>query len=140
MFEYHRFLKIGAGLGIFYAETSFKLNLCSIYNVTADAGGSKHKHNGKCVGKKQIDSASWNGYGLTQVYSLTIWERYTKDSIWALATTSGGNTLTNPKPNLKNHTKNLELSLSAGYVELISYTYRFWQSAVEIYKDIFRFI
>ena len=34
--DYHRFLKFGAGLGVYYIDLSFKLNLCTVYKVTQD--------------------------------------------------------------------------------------------------------
>ena len=120
-FEYHRFLKVSFGLGIYYADISYKLNLCSQYEVTGNIG----RYKGECVGKKEIDSSSWNGFGIANVYNVCVWERFTKDSIWRLFSDTGGNSLTKPKPKLKNHTKNLEFSIESKYIEFISYTYRF---------------
>jgi hypothetical protein len=127
-FEYHRFMKLGVGLGAFYAEFSYKLNLCSQYKFTPalkDSGGVELTgHGGECVGKTEIDSASSKGGGLAAMNHFTIWERVSKDSIWKF----GSGEIGRSKPfalKLKNHDKNLEVEISSMSLELISYTYRF---------------
>ena len=131
-FEYHRFMKIGVGLGVFYAELSYKLNLCSEYKVTpvlndsgeaTGAGG----HGGECVGKTEIDSAEANGVGVAQTIHITFWERVTKDSIWKIGSGDVARSLTSTADavKLKNHDKKLEVELSSESFEIISYTYRF---------------
>ena len=131
-FEYHRFMKIGVGLGVFYAELSYKLNLCSEYKVTpvlndsgeaTGAGG----HGGECVGKTEIDSAEANGVGVAQTIHITFWERVTKDSIWKIGSGDVAQSLTSTADalKLKNHDKKLEVEISSQSLEIISYTYRF---------------
>ena len=125
--EYHRFLKVGLGLGVYYAELSYKLNLCSQYKVTPkleDGEAASSGHGGECVGKTEIDSASSKGVGLAALNHFTIWERVSKDSIWKF----GSGEIGRSKPfalKLKNHDKNLEVEISSMSLELISYTYRF---------------
>ena len=130
-FEYHRFAKIGFGLGAFYAELSYTLNLCSQYKVTPalkDSGGVELTgHGGECVGKTEIDSASSKGVGVAGINHFTIWERVTKDSIWKFFSIEYGLSLTDTADalKLKNHDKNLSVSIGSSSVEYISYTYRF---------------
>ena len=125
-FENHRFLKAGFGPGIYSANISYKLNLCSEYKISTsqdqDVGTSKDV---ECIGKKEIDTASWNGFGFATFYNLTVWERFTNDSIWRIFTTIGGSSAISPEPKLKNHNKNLKIIIGAQMTELISYTYRF---------------
>ena len=128
-FEYHRFAKIGLGLGAFYAELSYKLNLCSQYKVTPVLKGGEVDtgHGGECVGKTEIDSASAKGFGVATIIHLTFWERVTKDSIWKIYSGEIGENLTDTADalKLKNHDKNLSVSIGSSSIELISYTYRF---------------
>ena len=130
-FEYHRFMKIGVGLGVFYAELSYKLNLCSQYKVTPKLGGdgkaASSGHGGECVGKTEIDSASAKGVGVATVIHFTFWERVTKDSIWKIWSGDIGENLTDTADalKLKNHDLTLEVSIPSLSVEYISYTYRF---------------
>ncbi len=130
-FEYHRFMKLGVGLGAFYAELSYKLNLCSQYKVTPKLGGdgkaASSGHGGECVGKTEIDSASAKGVGVATVIHFTFWERVTKDSIWKIYSGEIGENLTDTADalKLKNHDKNLSVSIGSSSIELISYTYRF---------------
>jgi hypothetical protein len=129
-FEYHRFLKVGFGLGAFYAEFSYKLNLCSQYKVTPkveDGKATSNGHGGECLGKTEIDSASAKGVGLASIGHVTLWERVTKDSIWKLGSSEFGKSLTDITDalKLKNHNKNLSVSIGSTSVEFISYTYRF---------------
>jgi len=127
-FENHRFLKAGIGPGIFAADISYKLNLCSEYKITTSqeqSGGNSKEV--ECIDKKEIDTASWNGYGLGFFFNVTVWERFTKDSIWRILTTIGGasDASANPEPKLKNHNKNLKILIGSQIIEFISYTYRF---------------
>ena len=130
-FEYHRFMKIGIGIGVFYADLSYQLNLCSQYKVTPalkDSGGVELTgHGGKCVGKTETDSASSQGFGVALLNHFTIWERVTKDSIWKIGSGEFGENLTDTADalKLKNHDKNLSVKIASSSIELISYTYRF---------------
>ena len=130
-FEYHRFLKVGFGLGAFYAELSYKLNLCSQYKVTPKLGGdgkaASSGHGGECVGKTEIDSASAKGFGVASIVHFTLWERVTKDSIWKIGSGEFGENLTDTADalKLKNHDKNLSVKIASSSIQLISYTYRF---------------
>ncbi len=128
--EYQRFAKTGAGLGVFYADLSYKLNLCSQYKVTPvlkDSGEVDTGHGGECVGKTEIDSASSKGVGVAGINHFTIWERVTKDSIWKFFSMEYGLSLTDTADalKLKNHDKNLRVSIGSASTEYISYTYRF---------------
>ena len=58
-FGNQRFLKFGAGLGVFYTNISYKLNLCSQYKVSFTIP-EPSDYGGECVGKKEIDSTSAN--------------------------------------------------------------------------------
>ena len=129
-FEYHRFAKIGLGLGAFYTDLSYKLNLCSQYKVTpvlTDSGEVDTGHGGECVGKTEIDSASSKGVGVALLNHFTIWERVTKDSIWKFFSMEYGLSLTDTADalKLKNHDKNLSVKIASSSIEIISYTYRF---------------
>ena len=128
-FEYHRFMKIGVGLGVFYADLSYQLNLCSQYKVTPalrDSGEVELTgHGGKCVGKTEIDSASSKEVGVANVQYVTLWERVTKDSIWKIGATSSAGSPWGNALKLKNHDKNLSVSIGSSSIEIISYTYRF---------------
>jgi hypothetical protein len=128
-FEYHRFLKVGGGFGAFYADLSYKLNLCSQYKVTPvlKDGEVDTGHGGECVGKTEIDSAEAKGFGVATIIHLTFWERVTKDSIWRVGSGELGSNLTDTADalKLKNHDKNLSVSIGSSSIEMISYTYRF---------------
>jgi hypothetical protein len=120
--DYHRFIKFGAGLGVYNIDLSFKLNLCSQFISTGTEGG--------CIGKKEIDSYSGKKLGITLARHMTLWERRTKDSIWRFFKVSEGLALgSNDKGlilvKLKNHSKNLALWMSSLTIEMVSYTYRF---------------
>jgi hypothetical protein len=126
--EYQRILKLGAGLGVFYTDLSYKLNLCSQYKVVPDVGtqGWRASHGGECVGKTEIDYASSKGFGVATILHYTFWERVTKDSIWKIVSTGAGMNLTKIGGNLKNHhDKNLNVILESSAPDSISYTYRF---------------
>ena len=129
-FEYHRFLKVGVGFGAFYADLSYKLNLCSQYKVTPvlKDGEVDTGHGGECVGKTEIDSAEAKVSGVASIIHFTVWERVTKDSIWKLGSTDFGTSITDTADALKlknRDKKNLNVSITSQSIELISYTYRF---------------
>ncbi|MEE2716335.1 MAG: hypothetical protein VX610_02800, partial [SAR324 cluster bacterium] len=126
--EYHRFAKIGAGLGVYYMDMLLKLNLCSQYKITpmVENGDVTDKgHGGACVGKTEIDSSSYKGFGLSGNASFTIWERVTKDSVWKIMTGENAMLLNDLELKFKNHSKNLVSKIELGSLEFISYTYRF---------------
>jgi len=125
--DYHRFFKFGAGLGVYYIDLSFKLNLCSQYTVYDSRPG---KEKGECVGKTEIDSYSAKKLGVASAAHTTLWERRTKDSIWRFLQVSesvalGSNDKGYISVKLKNHSKSLALWMSSITVEFISYTYHF---------------
>ena len=127
--ENHRFLKFGAGLGVYYIDLSFKLNLCSHFLETKKQMSGIYRI-GECIGKTEIDSYSGKELGSASSGGATFWERRTKDSIWRLFSQSEGVALgSNDKgfirAKLKNHSKNLALWMSSMTVEIVSYTYRF---------------
>ena len=120
--DYHRFFKFGAGLGVYYIDLSFKLNLCSQYYTDREGVG-------ECVGKTEIDSYSGKKSGVASAGQMTFWERRTKDSIWRLISVSTGVAIgSNDKGyisvKLKNH-RSLALWMGSESVEIVSYTYRF---------------
>ena len=127
--DYHRFFKFGAGLGVYYIDLSFKLNLCSQYKVPQ--GSSDPEWDGvNCVGKTEIDSYSGKKSGVASSAVGTAWERRTKDSIWRFLQVSesvalGSNDKGYLRAKLKNHSKRLALWMSSSTWEIISYTYRF---------------
>ena len=125
-FENQRFLKFGAGLGVFFTNISYKLNLCSQYKVSFTKK-EPSDYGGECVGKKEIDSTSANFFGYSWNWTITLWERVTKDSIWKIISGVAANTAGNnaDKLKLKNHDRNLNVWMSAEHIEYISYTYRF---------------
>jgi len=120
--DYHRFLKFGAGLGVYYIDLSLKLNLCSRYE-------QRDKSDVECVGKTEIDSYSAKKLGVASSSFMTFWERRTKDSIWRFMQVSGSVALgSNDKgylrAKLKNH-RSLALFIGSETWEIITYTYRF---------------
>jgi len=120
--DYHRFLKFGAGLGVYYIDLSLKLNLCSRYEQHG-------KGEAECVGKTEIDSYSAKKLGVASSSFMTFWERRTKDSIWRFFQVSGSVALgSNDKgylrAKLKNH-RSLALFIGSETWEIITYTYRF---------------
>ena len=122
--------KFGVGLGVYYVDLSYKLNLCSQYKVTPkleDGEAASSGHGGECVGKTEIDSAEANGVGVAQTIHITFWERVTKDSIWKIGSGDVARSLTSTADavKLKNHDKKLEVELSSESFEIISFTYRF---------------
>ena len=133
--ENHRFFKFGAGLGVYYIDLSFKLNLCSQYIVTPKDNpmfqdNYDQKYKGECVGKTEIDSFSGKKFGIASTAQYTFYERRTKDSIWRLFATTEGVALGSDdkgyiRAKLKNHSKSLALWMSSQTEEIISYTYRF---------------
>ena len=79
-----RFFKFGMGLGVYYVDLSYKLNLCSQYKVTPkveDGKAALNGHGGECVGKTEIDSASNKWGGVAFVSHVAIWEGVSKDTI-----------------------------------------------------------
>ena len=125
--ENHRFFKFGAGLGVYYIDLSFKLNLCSQLIKTGTEGGRLQT---ECVGKTEIDSYSGQKSGIATSAQMTLWERRTKDSIWRFGSISQGVALGSDdkgyiRAKLKNHSKSLALWMSSLTVEIVSYTYRF---------------
>jgi hypothetical protein len=128
-FEYHRFMKYGLGLSVYYMDLLLKLNLCSQYKVTPRIEYPDkvaiNGHGGECVGKTEIDSASIKEFGVAIAAHLTLWERVTKDSIWKFFSWEEGSSAYKPDLKLKNHSKNLGINLGIGSLEILSYTYRF---------------
>ena len=130
-FEYHRFLKIGLGLALYQADISFKLNLCStfqtgvIYKNPNSSDGNKKPPRG-CNDKTEIDSASAVKSGLAGLAQITIWERYTEDSVWTLIKYElGRNSEDISNFQLKNRDNKLAVRIETETLEVISYTYRF---------------
>jgi hypothetical protein len=123
--DYHRFLKIGYGLGVYYLDLSLKLNLCSQYKVTPKIDGKSDEEysKGECVGKTEIDSYAGKKLGGSSGFIMTLWERVTEDSIWRILLINDAYAYDDIK--LKNHTENLVLNVQAMSWELISYTYLF---------------
>jgi len=117
----HRFFKIGFGPAVYYTDMSLKLNLCSQYKIT-DTEKGHGNIGGECVGKTEIDSASIGKWGATINFHVTLWERFTKDSIWKIL--SWTNTQVTNDIKLKNH-NDLKYTISSGTEIYISYTYRF---------------
>ena len=115
-------LKIGFGPAVYYTDMSVKLNLCSQYKITVSEKG-RTNHGGECVGKTEIDSASISKWGwIFPAYQYTLWEIFTKDSIWKIL--SWTNAQINNDLKLKNH-NDLGYTISSGTEIHISYTYRF---------------
>ena len=120
--EYNRFFKIGLGPAIYYLNFSMKLNLCSEYKITPSPGKSDG-HSSECVGKREIDSSSIDKVAFTTSVVVTLWERFTKDSVWRILSQSAGDADFNVK--LKNNSMDLGIKFRTAITEIISYTYRF---------------
>ena len=89
----HRFMKIGLGFGVFYTELSYKLNLCSQYRLTFSESDDGLE-NVECVDKTEIDSAEFKGGGVAGIIHLTLWEKFTEDSIWKIGTSDFAQNIT----------------------------------------------
>jgi hypothetical protein len=115
----HRFFKVAAGFGAFYAKLSYKLNLCSEFTY-----GSGNR---ECIGKREIDSSSNQGFGVSVTGHWTVWERYTKDSIWRYGSVTFTQSLFDNQRYfpLKNHDKNLSILISSVTTDVFTYIYRF---------------
>ena len=120
--EYNRFFKFGLGPAIYYLNFSLKLNLCSEYKITPSPGKSDG-HSSECVGKREIDSASIDKVILATSVVVSLWERFTKDSVWRILSWSSGDANFNVK--LKNNSMDLVIKSRTAITEFISYTYRF---------------
>jgi len=132
-----KFFKFGMGLGVYYVDLSYKLNLCSQYKVTPsvldDGEVALDGHGGECVGKTEIDSASNTWGGVAWVSTGALYETVSKDTIIKIFVLEFANEFYWPADTppsigvlkLKNHSKNLEVSLEIESFELLSYTYRF---------------
>ena len=120
--DYHRILKLGAGLGVYYLDILFKLNLCSQYKVTKTDTGTE-EYEGVCVGKTEIDSYSGKKLGVSFGHYFTWWERVTKDSVWRLMAINDA--WGYEDINFKNHSKSFTMHFNTLAWEIISYTYRF---------------
>ena len=120
--ENNRFLKFGLGPAIYYLNFSMKLNLCSEYKITPSPGKSDG-HSSECVGKREIDSASIDKVILATSVVVSLWERFTKDSVWRILSQSAGDADFNVK--LKNNSIDLGIKFRTAITEIISYTYRF---------------
>jgi len=120
--ENNRFLKFGLGPAIYYLNFSMKLNLCSEYKITPSPGKSDG-HSSECVGKREIDSASIDKVILATSVVVSLWERFTKDSVWRILSWSSGDANFNVK--LKNNSMDLVIKSRTAITEIISYTYRF---------------
>lgn len=120
--ENNRFLKFGLGPAIYSLNFSMKLNLCSEYKITPSPGKSDG-HSSECVGKREIDSASIDKVILATSVVVSLWERFTKDSVWRILSQSAGDADFNVK--LKNNSIDLGIKFRTAITEIISYTYRF---------------
>ena len=120
--ENNRFLKLGVGPAIYSLNFSMKLNLCSEYKITPSPGKSDG-HSSECVGKREIDSASIDKVILATSVVVSLWERFTKDSVWRILSQSAGDADFNVK--LNNNNIDLGIKLHTSINEFISYTYRF---------------
>ena len=120
--EYNRFFKFGLGPAIYYLNFSMKLNLCSEYKITPSPGKSDG-HSSECVGKREIDSSSIDKVAFTLNWVITLWERFTKDSVWRIMSWSIGDADFNVK--LNNNNIDLGIKFHTAIIEYISYTYRF---------------
>ena len=128
-FEHHRFLKIGLGLAVYQADISFKLNLCSTFHTggtykNPNSSGKQTKR--RCDDKTEIDSASAVKSGLAGLAQITIWERYTEDSVWTLLKYEAGRNSDDLAIfQLKNRDNKLAVRIETETLEVLSYTYRF---------------
>ena len=120
----NRILKSALGFSIVYSETSIELNLCEEYRISYNDEGNEY---GECVGKKNIDSSYNSGFHFTPVMHITIWERYSKSSIWVFGGMNQNLTgFVGENLNFKKHSNSIISSDPATtFVEILSYTYRF---------------
>ena len=96
------------------------LNLCSEYKITPDTSIAAE---GECVGKREIDSASYNKVIPALGANVTVWERFSENSVWRFMSI----TTSQPSFDILLKQKNIPLNIrqQTSYNELISYTYRF---------------
>ena len=107
------------------------MNLCStfhtgvIYKNTNSSDGNK-KPKKTCEDKTEIDSASAVKSGLAGLAQITIWERYTEDSVWTLINYEvGRNSDDIANFQSKNRDKKLAVRIETETLEVLSYTFRF---------------
>ena len=98
--ENNRFLKFGLGPAIYSLNFSMKLNLCSEYKITPSPVKKSDGHSSECVGKREIDSSSIDKVAFTTSVVVTLWERFTKDSVWRIGSWSIGDADFNVKLNI----------------------------------------
>ncbi len=116
LFEDSRMFKLGVGIGVLFLDLNLKLNLCSKFV------------DGKCEGKTNIDYVSNDYIAPSLIYTVTVWEIVTDDSIWKFFSTEFSEMEGEaPKIKLKltNRSEKLYLTVNTINVEFISYTYRF---------------
>ena len=121
--ENNRFLKLGVGPAIYSLNFSMKLNLCSEYKITPSPVKKSDGHSSECVGKREIDSSSIDKVAFTLNWVITLWERFTKDSVWRIGSWAIGEADFNVK--LNNNNIDLGIKFHTAIIEYISYTYRF---------------
>ena len=80
------------------------------------------KNGGGCVGKTEIVSSPESRWGATLNTHFTLWERFTKDSVWKILSWTQANFIHEIKLTNQN---NLKYKISSGTEVWISYTYRF---------------
>ena len=128
-FDYHRFFKTGLGVTLSYNNLSVKLNLCEEYKLKGYVSLEESHGTAECVGKKEIDSASYQGFAPEGVFFFNLWERVTEGSVWNVFTLNANindskySALLNK--NYKHHSDYLRDGKQAQYIEVLAYTYRF---------------
>ena len=124
----HRILKLGFGWGIGWSENNADILLCDSYTVILNYKdkinkvGSDKPHEGKCINPRTIQKVSFVDFPLTSGLYVTIWERVTEDSIFAIGKVDRS-TIQSVYRSGKLKNVKFEAAFTSG--ELISYTYRF---------------
>ena len=119
---------MGFGWGIGWSENNADILLCDSYTVILNYKdkinkvGSDKPHEGKCINPRTIQKVSFVDFPLTSGLYVTIWERVTEDSIFAIGKVDRS-TIQSVYRSGKMKNVKFEAAFTSG--ELISYTYRF---------------
>ena len=119
---------MGFGFGIGRSENNADILLCDSYTVILNYKdkinkvGSDKPHEGKCVNPRTIQKISFVDFPLTSGLFVTIWERVSEDSIFAIGKVDRS---TINSVYRSGEMKNIKFEAAFSSAELISYTYRF---------------
>ena len=134
VFEKSRLFKLGIGIGIGRADNKISIKLCDMYTVTLNYekkdDGKKAlvpPHEGKCVNSNRLTYINFVEGSFSMAGHLTIWERVSKDSVWALIALDYTSILSvGSNKSLETESgEKAKFSTESIAYDIFSYTYRF---------------